>query len=53
MATKSPIECPVCREPMVQGRTLERHLVREHRKRELAKRIAVETESKVLGDCSE
>lgn len=43
MATKKPVECPVCREPTDAGQQLEDHLLAAHSKRELATFVVAET----------
>ncbi|WP_175607205.1 hypothetical protein [Natrinema saccharevitans] len=53
MATKEPLECPVCREPPGTDRQLEDHLVDEHEKRKLAKFIVAETAALTTDDVSE
>ncbi|WP_165874921.1 hypothetical protein [Natrarchaeobius oligotrophus] len=45
MATRPPVECPVCHEPMTQGKPLERHLLRDHGKRTLASFVVAEAEA--------
>ncbi|WP_165872013.1 hypothetical protein [Natrarchaeobius halalkaliphilus] len=44
MATRTPVECPLCRE-VLTGRSLEEHLVDGHTKRKLAKFVVSETEA--------
>ncbi|WP_226007689.1 hypothetical protein [Natrinema salinisoli] len=53
MATREPIECPVCRESPAPGQQLEDHLVAEHPKRKLAKFIVAETTALTTDDFSE
>lgn len=43
MASRSPVECPLCRDPMDPDQTLEEHLVAEHEKRKLARLVIEET----------
>ncbi|WP_306052853.1 hypothetical protein [Natronococcus wangiae] len=43
MASRSPIECPLCRETMEPNQTLEEHLVVVHEKRKLARLVVEET----------
>jgi hypothetical protein len=53
MATREPIECPVCRDTPTAGQQLEDHLVAEHPKRKLAKFIVAETTALATDDISE
>lgn len=53
MATRSPIECPFCREEMGPDEVLEDHLVENHRKRKLAKFVVAELEALNGEDVSE
>ncbi|MFB1066160.1 MULTISPECIES: hypothetical protein [unclassified Natrinema] len=53
MATKEPVECPVCREPPDASQQLEDHLFTEHSKRKLAKFIVAETAVLANGDAAE
>lgn len=53
MATKEPIECPVCREPPAADQQLEEHLFAAHSKRKLAKFIVAETTALTTDDISE
>ncbi|MDS0475843.1 hypothetical protein [Natrinema sp. 1APR25-10V2] len=50
MATREPVECPVCREPTAQGQQLEDHLLESHSKPELASFVAAETTVPATGD---
>lgn len=42
MATRPPIECPVCHDGIGAGQGLEGHLIESHTKRALAKFIVAE-----------
>ena len=53
MATKSPIECPVCHELMSPSQEIEQHLIRSHQKRELAKFVVAEVVAMEGQDISE
>ncbi|SEW11724.1 hypothetical protein [Natrinema salifodinae] len=53
MATKEPVECPVCREEPAADQQLEDHLLAEHSKRKLAKFIVAETTALSTDDISE
>ncbi|QLK27004.1 hypothetical protein HYG81_05185 [Natrinema zhouii] len=53
MATREPVECPVCREPTDVGEQLEDHLLAEHSKEKLAKFIVAETAVLANGDAAE
>ncbi len=50
MATKSPIYCELCQEPIEPHKSLEQHLLSEHRPPELAEALAAQWESEELGD---
>ncbi|WP_165875352.1 hypothetical protein [Natrarchaeobius chitinivorans] len=52
MATKTPVECPLCRRVLRPARSLEAHLVDDHSKRELAKFVVCENEALTHGDVS-
>ncbi|MDF9744191.1 hypothetical protein [Natrinema salsiterrestre] len=53
MASREPIECPVCRDLPSPGQQLEDHLVDKHPKRKLAKFIVAETTALTTDDISE
>ena len=53
MATRDPVECPVCREPPAPTQQLEDHLLTEHTKRKLAKFIVADTAALANDDTSE
>ncbi|ADD03889.1 uncharacterized protein Nmag_0298 [Natrialba magadii ATCC 43099] len=53
MASRAPIECPLCREPPPQDTRLEEHLVDDHTKRKLARFVVSETAAMNEGDISE
>lgn len=53
MATRTPVECPLCRETVTRGRNLEEHLVASHSKRRLARFVVAETEALHEEDISE
>jgi len=53
MATKPPIECPLCHTPMTHGNKLEQHLIQDHRKPQLAKFVVAETAAIEDADMSE
>lgn len=53
MATKVPVECPLCREALGGGQSLEDHLVTTHTKQRLAKFVVAETEALHVEDVSE
>ena len=53
MATKAPVECPLCRETVGRDQSLEDHLVAAHTKRRLAKFVVAETEALSVEDVSE
>lgn len=48
MASRSPIECPLCREVMPPDEELEEHLVETHEKRKLARLVVEETTATAL-----
>lgn len=50
MASKPPIECPVCREVLDEDHDLETHLMRSHRRRELAAFVVANYEADLEGD---
>ncbi|WP_171908124.1 hypothetical protein [Natrialba sp. SSL1] len=52
MASRAPIECPLCRESPQEVR-LEDHLVESHTKRKLARYVVSETTARTEGDISE
>ncbi|MEY7847596.1 hypothetical protein AB7C87_00110 [Natrarchaeobius sp. A-rgal3] len=52
MATKAPLECPLCRRVVEPTRTLEDHLLVRHSKRELARFVVSENETLTYGDVS-
>ncbi|WP_187432947.1 hypothetical protein [Natronococcus pandeyae] len=43
MASRLPVECPLCRETMPPDQGLEDHLVSVHEKRKLARLVVEET----------
>lgn len=49
MATKPPVECPLCRVELDASRDFEDHLVEDHRQRELAEAIVSQWEEAELG----
>ncbi|QLD87673.1 hypothetical protein HWV07_00925 [Natronomonas salina] len=49
MATKPPVECPLCRVELEASRDFEDHLVEDHRQRELAEAIVSQWEDTELG----
>ncbi|WP_165874874.1 hypothetical protein [Natrarchaeobius oligotrophus] len=51
MATRTPIECPICRQ-VLANQPLEEHLLYDHSKRRLAKFVVSETEAMNYGDVS-
>lgn len=53
MATKPPVECPLCRAELEASRDFEDHLVKDHRQRELAEEIVSQWEDTELGMESE
>ncbi|ELY52255.1 hypothetical protein [Natronolimnohabitans innermongolicus] len=53
MASRPPIECPICRELLARGQPLERHLVASHTKRRLAKFVVAEMQAMSEADVSE
>lgn len=53
MATRTPVECPLCREVLARDRNLEDHLVAAHSKRRLATFVVAETEALNERDVSE
>ncbi|WP_175416363.1 hypothetical protein [Natrinema versiforme] len=53
MATREPVECPVCRESPAADQQLEEHLFADHSKRKLAKFIVAETSALTSNDVSE
>ncbi|WP_459884680.1 hypothetical protein [Halostagnicola bangensis] len=53
MATKPPLECPLCHDPIRHGQKLEHHLVHNHQKRQLAKFVATETVAMESNEISE
>ncbi|WP_174811814.1 hypothetical protein [Salinadaptatus halalkaliphilus] len=50
MASRPPIECPLCRSDLSSDQRLEDHLVVDHSKRKLAKFVVSETEALTKGD---
>lgn len=53
MATRTPLECPLCREELSRDQNLEDHLVATHSERELAKFVVAETEALEAKDVAE
>lgn len=53
MATRPPVECPVCHTDIPREQCLEDHLVGEHSKRKLARFVVSETEALETGDLAE
>ena len=53
MATKTPVECPLCHDELTRGQNLEDHLVETHSKQTLAKFVVAETEALGEEDVSE
>lgn len=53
MATKAPVECPLCREALGRDQNLEDHLVTSHTKQRLAKFVVAEAEALHVDDVSE
>ncbi|WP_170972352.1 hypothetical protein [Natronorubrum halophilum] len=53
MATRIPVECPLCHEDIKGGQTLENHLVATHTKQTLAKFVVTETDTLSEEDVSE
>ncbi|AHF98868.1 hypothetical protein HALLA_08330 [Halostagnicola larsenii XH-48] len=53
MATKPPLECPICHAQIRHGHKLEHHLIDNHRKRQLAKFVATETVAMESNEISE
>ncbi|WP_339102854.1 hypothetical protein [Haloterrigena salinisoli] len=53
MATKAPVECPLCRTELEGDRNLEDHLVSDHTKQRLARFVVAETEALNAKDVSE
>ena len=53
MATRTPLECPLCREELSGDQNLEDHLVAIHSERELAKFVVAETEALETRDVAE
>lgn len=45
MATKMPVECPLCRTALGRDQNLEDHLVAAHTKERLARFVVAETEA--------
>ncbi|WP_195893110.1 hypothetical protein [Halopiger djelfimassiliensis] len=52
MASKAPVECPLCREDPPSDQKLEEHLMAAHSKRKLAKFVVSETRAMTEGDIS-
>ncbi len=50
MASKPPVECPLCNEVPDEDHDLETHLVRTHRRRELAAFVVANREADLEGD---
>lgn len=53
MATKAPVECPLCRTALEADGCLEDHLVDAHTKRRLARFVVAEAEALNARDVSE
>ncbi|SDR18713.1 hypothetical protein [Natronobacterium texcoconense] len=53
MATRVPIECPICHDVMHKGQQLEQHLYHDHEKRKLAKFVVTETMAMEAHEVSE
>lgn len=53
MATRPPIECPLCHTDLPRDQPLEDHLVGAHSKRKLAKFVVSEAEALREGDIAE
>ncbi|WP_459810040.1 hypothetical protein [Halopiger thermotolerans] len=53
MATRPPIECPICHDDLPRDLRLEDHLVGSHSKRKLAKFVVCEMEALREGDIAE
>jgi len=53
MATRPPVECPLCHEALAREQNLEQHLVATHPKRQLAKFVVAETEALYIDDVAE
>ncbi|WP_200840327.1 hypothetical protein [Natrialba sp. INN-245] len=52
MASKTPVECPLCRRVVEPTLTLENHLLESHSKRELARFVVCENETLTYGGVS-
>lgn len=52
MASRPPIECPLCHHALERGHPLEEHLVGSHSKRRLARFIVSEAKTMEEGDIS-
>lgn len=50
MATRPPIECPICHADIAPDRHLEGHLMDTHSKRSLARFVVSETTALLAGD---
>lgn len=53
MATRTRVECPLCRDELARDQNLEDHLVTTHTKQKLAKFVVAETEALTGNDVSE
>ena len=53
MATRAPVECPVCRTELERDQDLQEHLVDAHTKERLARFVVAETEALHEKDVSE
>ena len=53
MASKPPIQCPLCTVEITKGKRLEDHLVDQHTKRELAKDVVTSYEGLEESELSE
>lgn len=53
MATKPPVQCPLCQAELDESTDLEDHLVEDHTPRELASAVATRWEEEELGSESD
>lgn len=53
MATRSPVECPLCHGVIPFDESLEAHLIDAHTKRKLARFVVAEMEAMEIEDISE
>lgn len=53
MATKPPVQCPLCQSELDESTDLEDHLVEAHTPRELASAVATRWEAEELGSESD